>query len=57
MSEGFHKNRLSLERIAEVSSLNAARCFGLYPRKGVISIGSDADILVVDPDKENYCFP
>jgi dihydropyrimidinase len=42
--------RLSLERFVEVCATTPARMFGLYPKKGTIAIGSDADILVFDPN-------
>lgn len=51
-SEGVAKGRLSLERFAEVFSTNPARLMGLYPRKGVIAPGSDADLAVWDPELE-----
>ena len=41
--------RLSLPQVAQVLAENAARIFGLYPRKGIIQAGADADILIVDP--------
>ena len=50
-SEGVRKGRLSLNRFVEVSATNPAKLFGMYPRKGTIAIGSDADIAVFDPDK------
>lgn len=50
MTEGYNENRLGIERIVEVCSTNNAKRFGLYPRKGVIQEGSDADLVVVDPD-------
>ena len=49
VSEGFTRGRISLERLAQVCCENPARAFGLYPRKGVIQVGSDADLVVVDP--------
>jgi dihydropyrimidinase len=50
-SEGVRTGRISLERLVEVTSTNAARLFGLYPRKGVIRVGSDADIVLFDPER------
>jgi dihydropyrimidinase len=49
-SEGVRTGRISRDRFVEVTSANAARLFGLHPRKGVIAAGSDADIVVFDPD-------
>lgn len=46
---GVLEGRLSLRRFVEVTSAWAARLFGLYPRKGSISIGADADLVVWDP--------
>jgi dihydropyrimidinase len=50
-SEGVAAGRLSLDRFVEVTSANAARIFGLYPRKGLIAVGSDADIALWDPEQ------
>ena len=41
-----------MERFVEVVSTNPARIAGMYPQKGTISVGSDADITVIDPEKE-----
>ena len=49
---GVNEGWLTLERLAEVTSENPARVFGLYPKKGAIRVGSDADLIIVDLDKE-----
>jgi dihydropyrimidinase len=51
-SEGVAKGRMSLERFVEVFSTNPARLMGLYPRKGLLAVGSDADLVLWDPDAE-----
>jgi len=52
-SEGVHQGKISLTKFVELSSTNAAKIFGMYPRKGTIAIGSDADIVIFDPKKEH----
>ena len=48
-TEGVVKRGMSLEHFVNVTSANAARLLGLYPRKGAIAPGSDADIVFIDP--------
>ncbi|HEY3733780.1 MAG TPA: amidohydrolase family protein [Streptosporangiaceae bacterium] len=48
-SEGVAQGRISLDRFVELTSANAARLFGLHPRKGTIEVGADADLALWDP--------
>lgn len=52
LSEGVNKNRISLEQLVKVTSLNAATIFSMYPKKGLLEKGSDADITMIDLKKE-----
>ena len=52
-SEGVNIGRISLNKYVEVSSTNSAKLFGMYPKKGTIGIGSDADLIIFDPNQKH----
>ncbi len=52
-SEGVRKGKISLQKFVEVTSTNAAKIFGMYPRKGTLAIGADADVVIFDPNKKH----
>jgi dihydropyrimidinase len=51
-AEGLLKGRVSLERFVALGSTNAAKIYGLYPQKGSLAVGADADIAIWDPERE-----
>lgn len=51
-SEGVGKGRISLNQFVALTATNPARLYGLYPRKGTIAVGADADIAIWDADRE-----
>lgn len=52
-SEGVNKGKISLNKYVEVTSTNPAKIFGMFPQKGTIGIGADADIIIFDPNEEH----
>lgn len=55
--EGVKKERISIDRLVELISEQPAKRFGLYPRKGSLLVGTDADLVVFDPEKEKRITP
>lgn len=52
LSEGVNKNRITLEKLVQITSTNAAKIFGMYPKKGTLEKNSDADITMINLKKE-----
>lgn len=50
-SEGVHKGKITLNKYVEVACTNPAKIFGMFPRKGTLAPGSDADIVIFDPNE------
>jgi dihydropyrimidinase len=57
LSKGVNEDRIGIERVAEVTSYNTARIFGMYPKKGTIQPGSDADLTIIDLDLQKTVTP
>lgn len=52
LSEGVSKGRISINKVCELTSTNIAKIYGCYPQKGIIAPGADADVVIVDINKE-----
>ncbi len=51
-NDGVQTGKISVNKMVELASTNPAKVFGMYPMKGSLNIGADADMVVFDPDKE-----
>jgi dihydropyrimidinase len=52
-SEGVNKGKISLNKMVDISSTSSAKIFGMFPQKGTIAVGSDADIIIFDTEKKH----
>jgi len=57
LTEGYRKRGMTLQQVAQATSLNAARAYNMFPRKGAIRVGSDADLAIVDLELERVVDP
>lgn len=53
-SEGVVKNKININKFVEVACTNPAKIFGMFPKKGTIAVGSDADIVIFDPAEKHH---
>jgi len=53
LSQGVHGNKISINKLVEITSYNTANIFGLYPKKGAIEVGGDADLVIIDMNRKN----
>ncbi len=56
-TEGVEKKRITVQKLVEICSTNVARAFGLFPKKGVLAVGSDADLVIVNPSVRRKITP
>lgn len=52
-SEGVNKKKITLNKFVEVTATNPAKIFGMFPKKGTLAVGSDADIILLDPNAKH----
>jgi dihydropyrimidinase len=52
-SEGVNKGKITLQKFVELTSTNPAKIFGMFPQKGTLSVGADADIVIFDPKEKH----
>lgn len=53
LEEGVNNGRISMSQFASITSTNPAKIYGIYPQKGAVQIGRDADFVIIDRQKDN----